>query len=276
MINRVGLKAGKLIRRIQEDHTMQKLKYLMILFILTTLLVASGGPSPDAMASPGAVAPNLGTAASFVGLASSTFTNTGAGVYVGDVGVSPGISVTGFPPGSVRNGAIHINDGVAAQAMSDATTAYTALAGQTCDVDLTGQDLGGKTLPPGVYCFNTSAQLTGILTLTGNATDVWVFKIGSTLTTAPDSSVASSVAMINGGQALSVFWQVGSSATLDTGTRFSGNILAHASVTLNNRASLVGRAFGLTGAVTMDTTDAPAPITNTPLFEFCYLPLIIR
>jgi type VI secretion system secreted protein VgrG len=128
---------------------MQKLKYLTILFILAAL-VASGGPSPAAMASPGAVDPDLGSAASFVGLAHETFTNTGSGVYVGDVGVSPGTSVTGFPPGSIHHGAIHINDGVAIQAMSDATTAYTALTGQGCDHDLTGQDLGGLTLTPGV------------------------------------------------------------------------------------------------------------------------------
>jgi hypothetical protein len=251
---------------------MLKLKYLTILFILAALLVAAGG----ALASPGAVAPDLGSAASFVGLAHETFTNTGSGVYVGDVGTSPGTSVTGFPPGTVRHGAIHIADGVAAQALSDATTAYNALAGQACNVNLTGQDLGGMTLTPGVYCFDTSAQLTGVLTLTGAITDVWVFKIGSTLTTAPDSSVASSVVMINGGQALNVFWQVGSSATLDTGTQFKGNILAHASVSLNNRASLIGRAFGLTGAVTMDTTDAPAPISNTPMCWFNYLPLVTR
>jgi len=158
--------------------------------------------------------------------------------------------------------------------MSDATTAYTALAGQACNVNLTGQDLGGMTITPGVYCFDTSAQLTGDLVLDalGNPLAVWVVKIGSTLTTASGSSVA----MINGGQALNVFWQVGSSATLGTTTRFSGNILAHISVTLTNGASLVGRAFGLTGAVTMDTTDAPFPITNTPLFEFNYLPLILQ
>ena len=130
------------------------------------------------------------------------------------------------------------------------------------------------TLTPGVYCFDTSAQLTGDLVLDalGNPLAVWVFKIGSTLTTASGSSVS----VINGGQALNVFWQVGSSATLGTTTRFSGNILAHVSVTLTNGASLIGRAFGLTGAVTMDTTDAPAPIANTPLFEFLYLPLITR
>ena len=254
---------------------MQKLKNLTILFILTTLFVVMGGLSPDVLASPDAVAPNLGSAASFVGLAYSTLTNTGPGVFVGDVGaVSTGTSVTGFPPGTVRRGTIYMGGPVVALALTDATTAYNALGGQTCNVHLTGQDLGGMTLTPDVYCFDTSAQLTGDLVLDalGNPLAVWVFQTGSTLTTAS----ASSVGMINGGQAVNVFWQVGSSATLGTTTRFSGNILALVSVTLTNGASLVGRAFGLTGAVTMDTTDAPAPISNTPLFEFCYLPLIMR
>jgi uncharacterized repeat protein (TIGR01451 family) len=239
---------------------MQKLKYLTILFILAALLVAAGG----VVASPGAVAPDLGAAATFVGLAFSTFTNTGSGVYYGNVGVFPGTSVIGFPPGSVRNGAIHSADGVAAQAMSDATTAYNVLAGQACNVNLTGQDLGGMTLTPGVYCFNTSAQLTGDLVLDalGNPNAVWVFKIGSTLTTASGSSVG----VINGGQAVNVFWQVGSSATLGTTTRFSGNILAYVSVTLNTGASLIGRALALHGAVTMDTEGSP-PITNIPIID---------
>ena len=253
---------------------MKILKYLMILLFLAMLFVVAGGSTPIVLASPGPVAPDLGSAASFVGLAHETFTNTGSGVYVGNIGVSPGTEVTGFPPGSVRNGAIHIADGVAAQAMSDATTAYNALAVQDCTSNLTGQDLGGMTLTPGVYCFDTSAQLTGALVLDAqnNSLAVWVFKIGSTLTTAS----ASSVTMIKGGKALNVFWQVGSSATLGTTTRFSGNILALDSVTLTDGASMVGRAFGLTGAVTMDTTDAPAPIANTPLRWFYYLPLIFR
>lgn len=253
---------------------MKKLKNLTILFVLTTLIVVAGNPSPDVLASSGPVAPDLGSAASFVGLAHETFTNTGSGVYVGDVGVSPGTSVTGFPPGSVHHGEIHIADGVAEQAQIDATAAYTALAGQDCTANLTGQDLGGMTLEPGVYCFNSSAQLTGALVLDAlnDPLAVWVFKIGSTLTTASGSSVS----VINGGKALNVFWQIGSSATLGTTTRFSGNILALVSVTLNNGASLVGRAFGLTGAVTMDTTDAPAPIANTPFCWFNYLPLITR
>lgn len=253
---------------------MQKFKKLTILFILTTLFVVAGNPSSEVLAGPGPFAPDLGSAANFVGLASSTFTNTGSGIYVGDVGVFPGTAVVGFPPGTFRRGTIHAGDGVAEQAQIDANTAYTALAGQDCNVDLTGKDLGGLTLTPGVYCFNTSAQLTGDLVLDalGNPLAVWVFKIGSTLTTASGSSVA----MINDGQAVNVFWQVGSSATLGTTTRFSGNILALESVTLTTGASLIGRAFGLNGAVTMDTNGSPIPITITPFFNFYYLPFITR
>jgi hypothetical protein len=253
---------------------MQKLKNLTILFILTTLFVVVGSPSPDVLASPDAVAPDLGSAASFVALASSTLTNTGPGVFIGDVGVSPGTSITGFPPGTVISGTIYEGGSVPAQAQIDANTAYNDLAGQTCNVDLTGQDLGGMTLAPDVYCFDTSAQLTGDLVLDaqGDPLAVWVFQIGSTLTTASDSSVT----VINGGQAVNVFWQVGSSATTGTGTRFIGNILAYDSITLNTGSSLIGRILALNGAVTMDTNDTPFPITNTHLFNFSFLPHIIR
>jgi len=231
-----------------------------------------GNPSPDVLASPGAAAPDLGSAASFVALASSELTNTGSGTYVGDVGVSPGTSVTGFPPGTVINGSIYEGGVVPTQAQTDATTAYNDLAGQACNVDLTGQDLGGLTLTPGVYCFDTSAQLTGDLVLDaqGNPLAVWVFQTGSTLTTASISTVA----VINGGNPLNAFWQVGSSATLGTGTRFIGNILADASITLNTGASLTGRALALNGAVTLDTTGSPFPITNVQLSLTIYLPLI--
>ena len=249
---------------------MRKLKYLTSLFILAALLVAAGG----ALASRGAFAPDLGSAASFVGLAHETFTNTGSGVYYGNVGVSPGTAVVGFPPGSVRNGAIYTgSDGVAVQAQIDANKAYIALAGQKCNVNLTDQDLGGMTLTPGVYCFNTSAQLTGDLVLDAldNPNAVWVFQIGSTLTTASGSSVS----VINGGQALKVFWQVGSSATLGTTTRFRGNILAQVSVTLFTGAGLTGRAFGLTGAVTMDTNGSP-PIANIPVTDLSIVKRVNR
>ena len=220
-----------------------KFKILAFLLILSMLFVTAGTGPPAVTASPGAIAPDLGTAASFVGLAGSTFTNTGPGVYYGNVGVYPGTAVVGFPPGEVRDGAIYEGGAVPMQAQIDATTAYNALALQSCDTDLTGQDLGGMTLQPGVYCFDTSAQLTGDLVLDamGDPNAVWVFQTGSTLTTASDSSVG----MINGGQALNVFWQVGSSATLGTTTRFSGNILADQSITLVTGASLLGRALAL-------------------------------
>jgi type VI secretion system secreted protein VgrG len=241
---------------------------------LTTLFVTVGSPSPKILASPGAVAPDLGSAASFVALASSTLTNTGPGIFVGNVGVSPGTEVIGFPPGTLLRGTIYEGGPVPAQAQIDANSAYNDLADQTCDVDLTSMDLGGMTLTPGVYCFDTSAQLTGDLVLDalGDPLAVWVFQTGSTLTTAS----ASSVAEINGGQAVNVFWQVGSSATLGTGTRFNGNILADASITLDTGASLIGRLLSLNGAVTMDTNSTPFPIANTPLFNFSYLPLVVK
>src|SRR5450756_1194726 len=112
-----------------------------------------------------ATAPTLGTAASFAVLAGSAVTNTGPTRVTGNLGVSPGSAVTGFPPGQVTGGTIHKTDAVAGQAQNDTTTAYNSLASQGCTADLTGQDLGGMTLIPGVYCFSSSAQLTGNLTL---------------------------------------------------------------------------------------------------------------
>lgn len=197
---------------------------------------------------------SLGTSQSFGVLGGSTVTNTGSSVITGNVGVSPGTSVTGFPPGTVAGGAIHANDGVAIQAQSDLTTAYNAAAGTACNVDLTGQDLGGLTLTPGVYCFTSSAQLTGALTLNlqGNPNAFFLFKIGSTLTTASGSSVL----LINSGGSTcptNLFWQVGSSATFGTTTSFLGNVLALTSITLTTNASLHGRALARNGAVTLDT-----------------------
>src|SRR2546423_4116387 len=197
---------------------------------------------------------NLGTSASFAVLGGSTVTNTGPSVITGNVGVSPGSSVTGFPPGVVVGGTIHAADAVASQAQSDLTTAYNNAAGTPCGVDLTGQNLGGLTLTPGVYCFTSSAALTGTLTLNfqGNPNALFVFKIGSTLTTAS----ASSVVLTNTGGATcptNLFWQVGSSATLGTGSTFAGNILALTSITMTTGAGLVGRALARNGAVTPDT-----------------------
>ena len=195
---------------------------------------------------------SLGTAQSFAVLGGSTVTNTGPSVLTGDLGVSPGATITGFPPGT-RTGTTHLADAVALQAQNDVTTQYNALASAACTLDLTGQDLGGKTLTSGVYCFSSSAQLTGPLTLNaqGNANATFVFKIGSTLTTAS----ASSVTLINGGNPCGVAWQVGSSATLGTTTSFSGNLIALSSITLNTGANITGRALARNAAVTLDTNN---------------------
>ena len=196
-------------------------------------------------------APTLGNAKPYAVLAGSAVTNTGTTVVTGDLGVSPGSSVTGAP---VVTGTIHAADANALAAQNDVTIAYNALAGQPTTSDLTGQDLGGMSLVPGVYNFDTSAQLTGTLTLNGNASAVWIFKIGSTLTTASGARVV----IIGGGSACNVFWQVGSSATLGTSTQMAGNIVALTSITMNTSASLIGRALARNGAVTLDTNTVNA------------------
>lgn len=200
---------------------------------------------------PAAAAVSLGTAASFGVLGGSAVTNTGTTIVNGDLGVSPGSSVTGFPPGVVVGGTIHSNDATAMQAQNDLTTAYNAVAGTPCTADLTGLDLGGMTLTPGVYCFSSAAQLTGTLILNaiGNPNASFLFKIGSTLTTASSSRVL----LTNAATSCNVFWQVGSSATLGTTTSFAGNILALTSITLTTGANLSGRALARNGAVTTDT-----------------------
>ena len=239
-------------------------RHLLLLPVFAAAFWACSSPQPESLATSreaATAAPSLGTAQSFAVLASSTVTNTGTTTILGDVGVSPGTAITGFPPGTVT-GTVDAGDAVAAQAQTDVTTAYNALAGDACDVDLTGQDLGGLTLTPGVYCLSSAAQLTGTLTLDaqGSAGAVFVFQIGTTLTTAANSSVN----IVNGGQACNVFWQIGTSATLGAGTTFAGDILALASVTLNTSATLSGRAFARNGAVTMDTNHIVAATCAAP------------
>src|SRR6202011_5162860 len=207
-----------------------------------------------------AQAPALGTVASFAVLGASTVTNTGTSILSGtaanpgNLGVSPGSAITGFPPGILTGpgATIHANDAVAIQAQIDLTTAYNNLAGRPTTVNLTGQNLGGLTLIPGVYNFSSSAQLTGVLNLNGlgNPNSIFIFNIASSLTTAS----ASVVSLINGAQGGNVFWRIGSSATLGTTTSFAGDILAQASITLNTGSRITcGAAWARTGAVTLDT-----------------------
>ncbi len=199
---------------------------------------------------------SLGTAGNFAVLGGSTITNTGSTVLNGDLGLTPGTSVTGFPPGTV-NGSQHITNAVAAQGQTDLVTAYNAASGQTGAVTVSG-DLGGRTLTPGVYNSASSLGLTGTLTLDGegNPNAVFVFQMGSTLTTASGSNIS----LINGAQACNIFWQVGSSATLGTNSNFLGTLMALTSITATTGASINGRLLARNGAVTLDTNSVTKPV----------------
>ena len=228
--------------------------FALSLTCLLILACGNGGqalPSKHAPAPAFLTTPSLGTAASFSVLGGQTVTNTGPSILSGDLGVSPGTAITGFPPGLLTPpGSTHAGDAVAGQAQSDVGITYGVLAGEPCASDLTGADLGGQTLTPGVYCFSSAALLTGTLVLDAqfDANAVFIFQIVSKLTSASGASIR----LINGANPCNVYWQVGSSATIGTSTSFSGNILALTSIALQSGASLDGRALARNGAVTLD------------------------
>ncbi|HXJ71640.1 MAG TPA: Ig-like domain-containing protein, partial [Candidatus Dormibacteraeota bacterium] len=192
----------------------------------------------------------LGSASTFAVLAGSTVTSTGGSMVNGDLGLSPGTAVTGFLPGVV-NGTIHAGDAIAAQAQLDLTSAYNDAAGRTVGAITLAGNLGGQTLTPGLYKSTSSLEISsGDLTLDaqGDANAVFIFQMGSTLTTTSGRQVILS----GGARAANIFWQVGSSATLGTTSVMKGNILALASITLTTGATLEGRALARTAAVTLD------------------------
>jgi hypothetical protein len=190
----------------------------------------------------------LGSDATFAVLAGSTVTNSGPTIVTGNLGVSPGSAVTGFPPGTVTGGAIHAADPTAATAQLDLTTAYNNAAGRVNPTAVPA-DIGGMVIGPGLYKAPVSLAITGNVTLDGqnNPNSVFIFQMASTLTT----SVNSTVTLLNRANACNIFWQVGSSATLNTASSFNGNILALQSISLGTGATVNGRVLARNGAVTL-------------------------
>jgi hypothetical protein len=224
--------------------------------VLASLTLVVAGAAP-AMAAQTAVP--LGTAAGFAVLAGAGITNTGPTTISGDLGTFPTTSETGTASITL-NGVNHAGDGLTQGAKTDLVTAYNVAAGETPSTPIAA-DLGGLTLKAGIYASSSSIGLTGALTLdaAGDPNAVFVFQAGSTLTTASGSQVN----LVNGADACNVYWQVGSSATLGTGSSFRGNILALTSITLTTGATSVGRVLARNGAVTLDTNTITKPACAT-------------
>ncbi len=201
----------------------------------------------------------MGSAANFEVLAGSTVTNTGPTIISGgNLGLSPGSAVTGFPPGTLTSPAVmDVTNPTAAQAELDLTSAYLYAAGLPPGTVLPG-DMSGLTFTPGLYTNSSTVMLSaGNVTLDaqGNANAVFIFQIGSTLTTIGSTQVV----LAGGAQAKNVFWQVATSATLGTNSIFQGNILSLQSITLDTGATLIGRALARNGAVTLESNTLTAP-----------------
>ena len=241
--------------------TTSRRRYALPLVVVLGLVASvSLTALPDSHSAIAAESPvGLGNAGSFAVLGATTITNAPTVInsanttISGDLGVSPGSAVTGFPPGIVTNGAIHITDALAALAQKDLITAYDDAAGRT--PTLSGLDsLDGKTLVPGVYS-GGALSLNGTLTLNGTANDVFIFQATSTI----NAGTGSKVLLIGGASPCNVFWQVATSANIDTGAAFVGTVMALESISAKTGATVSGRLLARNGAVTLDSNVITRP-----------------
>jgi hypothetical protein len=249
---------------IRRSTSSSRLAAVAALAVATAVLLGVAGSAGAVTAATAAPVP-LGTAANFAVMAAATVTSTGPTTVTGDLGLSPGTSVTGLSLSQVT-GTVYTADAAALQAQNDLATAYNDAAAQPATATI-GTELGGTTVTPGVY--NSAAGtfgITGTVTLDaqGDPAAVFIFQAASTLITAS----ASKVILVNGATAANVFWVVGSSATLGTYSTLTGNIMALASITVTTGVTIDGRALARTAAVTLDTDtitmNPPASVPACP------------
>ncbi len=226
-------------------------------FAFSSLAVALGfaislAGTSQANADPTAV--GLGAAQSFAVVAHTTVTNTGPSIISGDLGLTSGTSVTGFPAGVMATGNIHINDGPAIAARAALNTAYTDAANTTLPAPIAVGDLAGQVLVGGLYKGDAITN-SGTLTLSGDASSVWIFQASSTLIT----SAGSQIVLEPGVNPCNVFWQVTSSATLGTSSSMVGTVMALTSISAKTGATVNGRLLAYNGAVTLDTNTITVP-----------------
>src|SRR5579863_10707870 len=239
----------------------------MKLLTISLLALSLSGIGAYAQTDTDTVKINLGTADKFALLGGSGITNVSAHTFmIGDVGSSPTPTVKGIKPSQVKGQLFLKSSPVTAAAQRSLTTAYNQAAGASCGTVLTGVNLGGKNLIPGVYCFTTAAQLTGTLKLDaqGDSNAQWIFQVGTALTTAPNSKVVVNLSG-KGGRGCNVYWQVGSSATVGKASKFLGSIMAMQSITLDGGV-LRGKALARNAAITIsaqETVDGPQCVSGS-------------
>jgi hypothetical protein len=224
---------------------------------VTYQVVAADGSSTTYLVTVTVAPLALGAAGNYVLLANTTITNTGPSIITGNIGLYPGTSITGFPPG-ISSGTFDVNNIATSSAQNALIFAYNQAASLAPTTILSSATYGttsNQTLTPGTYSIGTSLQVNGNLILSGNVNSVFVFQVGSTLTTA----VGSNIVLLGGVNPANVYWQVGTSATLGTSSVLNGVLLANISVSTNTSASVNGRILAINGAITLDTNNVTAP-----------------